>query len=134
MVWFKLYFVGNLFPPTVSSTNRGKMIISSWHDFHLKSSLSSRAQLQPYNCSKSHLGEIKCCPCNLTIPSATASCFFVCLFVLFFVFSAPLGKIDLLCFPIRSLIPWFWSSGYETLYFLMMCVFVWVLSSYTWNS
>lgn len=35
MVWFKLCFVGNLFPPRVFSTNRGNTIIPSWHDFQL---------------------------------------------------------------------------------------------------
>lgn len=35
MVWFKLCFVGNSFPPRVSSANRGKTLISSWHDFQL---------------------------------------------------------------------------------------------------
>lgn len=69
--------------------------------FSTQSSLSLRAQLSPYNHSKSHLGQSKCCPCCLTT---------VLLLHPFLIFSAPLWKIDVLCSPVGSILEfWLWN-------------------------
>lgn len=117
MVWFKL--LCGTFIPSQSffcQQREDDHFFLTW--FPAQSSLSSRTQLQSYNHSKSHLGQIKCCTCNLTILPL--------LLPVLLILSDPLWKIDLLCFSIRSLSLvlefWLWNILFPLGMYICVCL------------